>query len=167
MIGLEHKQQRRKKEMVLEVTAMPWATIIILAIALAIAFLITGLSRLLISRLIGWDQYRSMQKETKEHQSETMKAARSNDVKQMEKLKKKQPQINAMQTKMMKPQLYLMVLSVGTMLLWWLVLLPTFDSLNVAIVPGYGGIPLFVWYLICSLFFNLLSQRIIGTNPIV
>lgn len=153
--------------MSLLVTEMPWSTLIIFAISFGLTFFTTGLNRVLISRLIGWDEYRSMQREMKEYQTETMKAARSNDVKQMEKLKKKQPQITAMQTKMMKPQFIIMGFSVVTLLLWWLVLLPTYGTSFVAIVPGVGGIPLFYWYFICSLFFSTLLQRVLGTNPIV
>lgn len=149
------------------VTAIPVSTLIIFAISFALTLFTTGLNRILIARLIGWDEYRSMQREMKEYQSESMKAARSNDVKQMEKLKKKQSQITAMQTKMMKPQFIMMGLSMVTLLLWWLVLLPLYGTVSVAIVPGIGGIPLFYWYFICSLFFSTLLQRVLGTNPMV
>lgn len=85
----------------------------------------------------------------------------------MEKLKKRQPQINAMQQKMMKPQFVLMGVSLFSLVLWWLVLLPTFGTTPVAYLPGYGGLILTYWYFICSLFLSTLSTRILGTNPIV
>ncbi len=148
-------------------TVVPFSTMIIFSIALVISILIQCLNRVLISRLVGWKEYLSMQKEMKEYQSETMKAARSNDTKQMEKLKKRQPQINAMQQKMMKPQFVLMGVSLFSLVLWWLVLLPTFGTTPVAYLPGYGGLILTYWYFICSLFLSTLSTRILGTNPIV
>lgn len=56
-------------------TVVPFSTMIIFSIALVISILIQCLNRVLISRLVGWKEYLSMQKEMKEYQSETMKAA--------------------------------------------------------------------------------------------
>lgn len=81
------------------------AAVTIFGIAAGIAILNTGLNRVLINYFVGWEQYRVMQKEMNEYRQETMAAARANDKKQMEKLKRKQSQVNAMQAKMMKPQM--------------------------------------------------------------
>jgi uncharacterized membrane protein (DUF106 family) len=101
-----------------------------------------------------------------EDRSETMKATRANDKKQMEKLKKRQSQINSMQAKMAKPQLVQFGISFVYLIVWFLVLTPTFGSTTMAYVPGIGAISVFYWYPICSLFFGLLSSRIIGIMPI-
>jgi uncharacterized membrane protein (DUF106 family) len=171
--------------MSIEITALPLATVIIMAIAAGIAFLNSGINRVLINYFVGWEQYRIMQKEMAEHRSETMKAMRANDKKQIEKLKKKDAQIKSMQAKMAKPQLLQFGISFVYLIVWFLVLTPTFGSTPMAFIPGIGTIanahfvvngvagpaitnalPVFYWYPICSLFFGLLSSRIIGIMPI-
>ena len=152
--------------MSLEITSLPLATIIIMVISAVIAFLNSGINRVLINYFVGWEQYRIMQKEMAEHRSETMKAMRANDKKQIEKLKKKDAQIKSMQAKMAKPQLLQFGISFVYLIVWFLVLTPTFGSTTMAYVPGFGPIPVFYWYPICSLFFGLLSSRIIGIMPI-
>ena len=167
------------------VTSLPLATLIIMAIAAGIAFLNSGINRVLINYFVGWEQYRVMQKEMAEHRSETMAAMRANDKKQVEKLKKKDSQIKNMQAKMMKPQLVQFGISFVYLIVWFLVLTPVFGSAPMAYLPGIGtianvhvvaggvagpaipnAIPVFYWYPICSLFFGLLSSRIIGIMPI-
>lgn len=148
------------------VTSLPLATVIIMGIAAGIAFLNSGINRVLINFFVGWEQYRVMQKEMAEYRSETMAAARANDKKQMEKLKKKQSQINAMQGKMMKPQMVQFGISFVYLIVWFLVLTPVYGQSTMAYLPGIGAIPVFYWYPICSLFFGLLSSRIIGIMPL-
>ena len=168
------------------VTSLPVATLIIMAIAAGIAFLNSAINRVLINFFVGWEQYRVMQKEMAEYRSETMAAMRANDKKQVEKLKKKDSQIKNMQAKMMKPQLVQFGISFVYLIVWFLVLTPVFGPLPMAYIPGIGtiagahhivsgvvnptaipnAIPVFFWYPICSLFFGLLSSRIIGIMPI-
>jgi uncharacterized membrane protein (DUF106 family) len=166
------------------VTSLPLATLIIMAIAAGIAFLNSGINRVLINYFIGWEQYRVMQKEMAEYRSETMAAVRANDKKQVEKLKKKDSQIKNMQAKMLKPQMVQFGISFVYLIVWFLVLTPVFGSTQMAFIPGIGSIanahhiingvsvvapnaiPVFYWYPICSLFFGLLSSRIIGIMPI-
>jgi uncharacterized membrane protein (DUF106 family) len=176
----------RGKVMSEVVTSLPIATLIIMAIAAGIAFLNSGINRVLINYFIGWEQYRVMQKEMAEYRSETMAAMRANDKKQVEKLKKKDSQIKNMQAKMMKPQMVQFGISFVYLIVWFLVLTPTFHQAPMAYIPGIGtiagafhivnglpdgaaissAIPVFYWYPICSLFFGLLSSRIIGIMPI-
>jgi uncharacterized membrane protein (DUF106 family) len=163
------------------VTSLPIATFIVMAIAAGIAFLNSGINRVLINYFVGWEQYRVMQKEMAEYRSETMAAMRANDKKRVEKLKKKDSQIKNMQAKMMKPQMVQFGISFVYLIVWFLVLTPTFGSIPMAYIPGIGtianahpigesaiigAIPVFYWYPICSLFFGLLSSRIIGIMPI-
>ncbi len=138
----------------------------ILGIAFGIALLNSGLNRFLINYFIGWEQYRVMQKEMAEYRSETMAAARANDKKQMEKLKKKQSQINSMQAKMLKPQLVQFGISFVYIIVWILVLTPTFQNTSLAYLPGFGPIPVFYLYPILSFFLGLVASRIIGIMPI-
>jgi uncharacterized membrane protein (DUF106 family) len=168
------------------VTSLPIATLIIMAIAAGIAFLNSGINRVLINYFIGWEQYRVMQREMAEYRSETMAAMRAKDTKKAEKLKKKDSQIKSMQAKMMKPQMVQFGISFVYLIVWFLVLTPTFHQAPMAYIPGIGtvagafhivnglptgaaissAIPVFYWYPICSLFFGLLSSRIIGIMPI-
>jgi uncharacterized membrane protein (DUF106 family) len=160
------------------------ATLAIMGIAAGIAFLNSGINRVLINYFVGWEQYRVMQKEMAEYRSETMAAMRANDKKQVEKLKKKDSQIKNMQAKMMKPQIVQFGISFVYLIVWFLVLTPTFHNTPMAFIPGIGtianaqaivngvgaavpnAIPVFYWYPVCSLFFGLLSSRIIGIMPI-
>ena len=110
----------------------------ILGIAVGIAFLNSGINRGLIGYFVGWEQYRVMQKEMNEFRKEQMAAARANDKKQIEKLKKKQSQINNMQSKMMKPQMVQFGISFVYIVVWLFVLTPTFGQSSVAYIPGIG-----------------------------
>jgi uncharacterized membrane protein (DUF106 family) len=154
-------------------SVMPWSTLSIMAISILIAFVNSGLNRFLVSRLVGWDSYRTMQKEMAEYRSQQMAAARAGDKKQLEKLKKKESQIMNMQTKMAKPQMLLLGISFIYIIVWIFVLTPSFGSSPVAYLPGFsqflgndlGQISVFYWYPICSLFFGTLASRILGIMP--
>jgi uncharacterized membrane protein (DUF106 family) len=174
-------ERQEENNMSIVVTSLPLATLIIMAIAAGIAFLNSGINRVLINYFVGWEQYRVMQKEMSEYRSETMAAMRANDKKQVEKLKKKDSQIKNMQAKMLKPQMVQFGISFVYLIVWFLVLTPVFGNTPMAFIPGIGtianaqtipgtainsAIPVFYWYPICSLFFGLLSSRIIGIMPI-
>ena len=146
------------------VTIIPMIAVFL--IATGIAFLNSGINRILVSYFIGWEQYRVMQKEMAEYRSETMAAARANDQKRMEKLKKKQSQINNMQSKMLKPQMIQIGISFLYILVWFFVLIPVFGTTSLAYLPGFGPLPVVWLYPIFSFFLALLSQRILGVNPI-
>ncbi len=140
--------------------------LLIVFIALGIAFINTALNRVLINYFIGWEQYRVMQKEMNEYRQETMAAARSKDKKQMEKLKKRQSQINNMQAKMMKPQMVQLGVSFLYIFIWIFVLTPTYGNTSMAYLPGIGALPVVWWYPICSFFLGLIASRVLGIMPI-
>ena len=158
----------------IDITVIPLATIVIMLVAVTISFLNMVLNRLLITRMCGWEEYKVMRKETSEYQSQLMQAMRANDTKRVEKLKRKESQIRNMQSKMMKPQMILLPISMSYIVIWYLFLIPTFTDKAVAIIPGIvlnmttvpNGIPVFVWYMICSFFFGTLASRVIGVTPI-
>jgi uncharacterized membrane protein (DUF106 family) len=144
----------------------PAATIVIMLICITISFLNSSINRFLVSRFVGWEQYRAMQKETSEYRAQMTQAMRKKDKKLLEKLKKKEPQILNMQKKMAKPQLVLFGLSFSYILVWWLILTPIYGAKIVAYIPGIGGINVFYWYFICSFLFGTLSSRLLGIMPI-
>ena len=170
--------------MSLAITSLPLATVIIMVISAIIAFINSGINKALINYFVGWEQYRVMQKEMNEYRSETMKAMRANDKKQIEKLKKKESQVKNMQAKMVKPQMVQFGISFVYLIVWFLILTPTFGPLPMAFIPGIGtiagahhlvngvnvavsnAIPVFYWYPISSFFFGLLSSRVLGIMPI-
>ncbi len=152
----------------IDITIIPIATLVIMLLAITISFINMTINRLLITRMCGWNEYRAMQKEVSEYRSQMMKATRAKDQKLMTKLKKKESQINKMQTKMMKPSMVLMPISFSYIIIWYLFLIPTYGSNPVAFMPGIfaDGLPVVYWYLLCSLFFGTLASRIIGITPL-
>jgi len=104
-----------------------------------------------------------------------MAAMRANDKKQLEKLKKKESQITAMQKKMAKPQMILFGVSFIYIVVWIFVLTPNFGASPVAYLPGFGNtlgfgphgeMGVFYWYPIVSLLFGTLAGKILGVMPI-
>ncbi len=146
------------------IAAVPTATVLIMLVAVAISFMNMILNRALITKMIGWHEYRSMQKEMSEYNSQRMKALRANDTKTLEKLKKKESQITAMQAKMFKPQLILIPITFIYFIIW--PFLTGFFPGAVAYFPGFGAQPFFIWYLLCSFFFGTIASRVIGVTPI-
>ncbi|MCW4010000.1 MAG: hypothetical protein NWF05_05205 [Candidatus Bathyarchaeota archaeon] len=146
------------------IAVIPMATLLIMGIALAISFGNMVLNRLLITRMIGWHEYRSMQKEISEFNSQRMAAMRAKNDKALEKLKKKESQIQAMQTKMFKPQLLLLPMTAIYFVIW--PILYGFFTQPAAYLPGLGVLPFLYWYMICSFFFGTIASRIIGVTPI-
>jgi len=132
------------------ISEIPLATVIIMLTAVAVSFLNMVIHRLLITRMCGWEEYKVMQKETSEYRSQMMKAMRANNTKLIEKLKKKETQINNMQKKMMKPQTILIPISFSYIIIWYVFLIPTFGANAVAVLPGLApdGIPVIYWYMV-------------------
>jgi uncharacterized membrane protein (DUF106 family) len=150
--------------MAFDISIIPWATLSIMLISVAISFMNVGLNRFLISRMVGWHEYRAMQKELAEYNSLRMKAMRAKDTKTLEKLKKKDAQMKTMQVKMSKPQMLLLPITFIYFIVWPVLL--GFYPTHVVWVPGFGTQPFYIWYLLCSLFFGTLASKIIGITPI-
>lgn len=153
----------------MDISAIPMATLAIMVVSLAISFANVSLNRLVITKMFGWHEYRSMQKEISEYNSQRMAALRAKDTKTLEKLKKRESQINAMQTKMFKPQMVQLPLMLIYFFIW--PVLYEFFPAGVAYIPGLGApelgyaVPFFYWYIICSFFFATIASRIVGTTP--
>ncbi|MFP3984826.1 MAG: EMC3/TMCO1 family protein [Candidatus Bathyarchaeia archaeon] len=140
----------------------PGATIFILLICIAISCANSSINRLLINRLIGWEEYQKMQKELAEYRSLSSKAMRSKDQKLLKKVEKQRSRISNIQKQMSKPQTILFVISFSYIIIWWLFLIPFYGSNPVAFIPGLGGVPVVWWYFPCSLFFGTVFSRILG-----
>jgi uncharacterized membrane protein (DUF106 family) len=151
--------------MSIDIAVIPFSTVLILLITFAVSLINMTINRLLVSRMVGWEEYRVMQKEIAEHRSATMKAVRANDKKMIEKLKKKDAQINQMNMKMSKPQLLLFPIGFVYILIWIFFLTPVYGASSVAVVPGMGGIPVLYWYMLCSFLFGTLLSKLLGVTP--
>lgn len=148
----------------MDISAIPTATFTIMLVALAISFINMTLNRLIITKMIGWHEYKLMQKEIAEYNSQRMAALRAKDTKTLERLKKRESQINAMQTKMFKPQMVLIPITLIYFFVW--PILVGYFPQPVAYIPYLGAVSFFYWYLICSFFFGTIASRIIGVTPI-
>ncbi|MGC8939808.1 MAG: hypothetical protein ACP5IM_03115 [Candidatus Bathyarchaeia archaeon] len=134
---------------------------------MAISFTSSSLNRLLIGKFVGWEQYRRIQKEIAEYRSQTTMAIRTGDKKLLEKLKKKEQQIMNMQAKMAKPQMALLGISFSYIIIWIFVLPKLLQGMdNVAYIPGVMPISVVWWYIICSFFFSIIFNRLLGIMPI-
>jgi len=140
----------------------PGATVVIILIAISISFANSSINRILISRIIGWNQYKVIRKEVADFQAETRKALRSKDKKLTEKIKKRERHILEMQKKMAKPQMIMFGVSFSYILVWWFLLTPFYGWDIVAYIPGYGGVNIIWWYMLCSMFAGIISSRILG-----
>jgi len=149
----------------------PVVTVIIMAIAFVMSIVFQTTNRIIINHFIGWNNYLAMRKEMSEFQKESMAAARSNDKKQLEKVKKKQAQITAMNAQLMKPQMIQFGISFCYFPIWYF-LRPIFDMATVAgvpgvvIIPGIGPQGFFIWYMLLSFFCGTLFIRLFGAMPI-
>jgi uncharacterized membrane protein (DUF106 family) len=149
-----------------DISLIPTSTLIIMAISIIISFVNMGINRLLITKLVGWEQYRTMQREIAEYRKQTMAALRSKDTKLQEKLKRKESQINSMQMKISKPQFILLPISFSYIVIWIFFLTPTNFPHALAYLPGLLNLPVVYWYFLCSLLFGTLASRIIGVTPL-
>jgi uncharacterized membrane protein (DUF106 family) len=153
-------------------TTVPVATVVIMVVAFAMSIVTSLTNRAIISRFVGLDKYRAIQREVAAFRKESMEAARSNDKKQLEKIKKKQAQINAMQAQTMKVSPIQLAVGFCFLPIFMFVMRPLFLDVAVIAIPGItlsvGTFlsPFIVWYFILSAFFSSLMMRVMGTMPI-
>lgn len=146
--------------MAFDISMIPWSTVTIMGISFTISLINSSLNRILIGRFVGWEKYKLNQREMAEWRSQQMAAARANDKKQLEKLKKKESQIMNMQKQMFKPQMVLFALTFVYFFIF--PLLTGFFLQPVVHFPGFGTQPFYIWYFLCSFFFGTLSSRLLG-----
>ena len=137
-------------------------TVIVLLVAMGISFINAGIYRLLINKMVGWKEYRRLQKELRKLQAEFRQILRSKDKEALEKFEKKRRRMLQIQTKIMKPQGYLFLIGFSYLLVWWLFLIPVYGAAPLAIIPGIMELPVVWWYFLCSALFGTLSYRVFG-----
>jgi len=145
--------------------SIPVSTVFILLLSMALSFITSLANRLLTNQ----DQLRAWRKEVATWTADFNKARKSNDKKLLDKVKKQQPEITKIQSKMTFQSMKVsFIFMIPFFLLWYLFLTPTYFSVAaVAYIPSISGpdvwaIPLFWWYLLCSFMFGTLFARILG-----
>ena len=154
----------------IDLRVIPISTIFILFLSMALTLITSLANRFLTNQ----EQLRTWRREIAEWTAESKKAAKTGDKKLLAKVKKQQPYVMKIQSKMMWQSMKVSFLfMIPFLLLWSLFLTPTFgDVAAVAYMPtiisAYGSsiswmpIPLFLWYLLCSFLFGTLFARILG-----
>ena len=145
---------------------IPFSTIFILLLAVAITSLTSLANRLLTDP----EKSKAWRKEITEWNSELRNAKRSGDKKRVEKLMKKQQQILQLQSKMMWQSTKIMLMFFVPLIIIWQILGGDYGSAPIAYFPGIGPnlpIPLFSnslvwWYMMCSFLFNTVFSHLFG-----
>ena len=148
---------------------LPVSTIFILFLSMSLSLVTSLANRFLTNQ----DQLRAWRREIAEWTADFNKARKTDDKKLLAKVKKKQPYITKLQSKMMWQSMKVsFIFMVPFFLLWYLFLTPTYgDVWAVAYIPNILGsgssvswLPLnhFWWYLLCSFLFGTLFARILG-----
>jgi len=148
---------------------IPFSTIFILGLSLAISFLTTLVNR----RFTNPEKSKAWRKEISDWNNELRAARGSKDKKTLEKVMRKQQYIMQLQSKMMWQSLKVSLLFLIPLFLMWQILGGFFGPTAIAYLPGIGNqlmLPilnivfssLFWWYLLCSLFFGTVFQHALG-----
>jgi len=146
---------------------IPVSTIFILFLSMSLSLTTSLANRFLTNQ----DQLRAWRREVAEWQAEFNKARKTEDKKLLAKVKKRQPQITKIQSKMTWQSMKVsFIFMIPFFLLWYLFLTPTYMYVPaVAYIPNIFSegiswlpLPLFWWYLLCSFLFGTLFARILG-----
>jgi len=148
---------------------IPVSTLFILLLSMSLSFATSLANRLLTNQ----NQLRAWRREIAEWTDDFNKARKTGDKKLLAKVKRKQPEITKLQSKMMWQSMKVsFMFMIPFFLLWSLFLTPTYyDVQAVSYLPNILGseagaswmpIPFFWWYLLCSFLFGTLFARILG-----
>jgi uncharacterized membrane protein (DUF106 family) len=140
-------------------THPPSSTIFVLLLALLLTAVTSVANRLLTNR----EQLTSWRKTISEWQEEFNQARKSGDKKLLEKAMRKQKQVMQIQSKMFTQQMKVTLIFIVPFFLFWTWLNGVYAKQpSVADLPGFGGLSVFYWYLICSLAFGALFSHLLG-----
>jgi uncharacterized membrane protein (DUF106 family) len=145
---------------------IPFSTIFIILLAVAITLLTSLANRLLTDP----EKSKDWRKEIAEWNSELRKAQRSGDKKRVEKLMKKQQYILKLQSKMMWQSMKVMMLFFVPLIFMWQILSGDYSGRAIAYFPGIGadlplpffGSSLLWWYMLSSFLFSTIFSHVFG-----
>lgn len=136
----------------------PLSTIFVLFLAVLLTFITSLANRLLTNR----EQLLSWRKQTSEWQKEFNEARKSGDKKELDKAMRKQKQIMQIQSKMFMQQMKVTLIFIVPFFLFWTWLQGVYTIKAVAFLPGFGGLTVFYWYLLCSFMFGTIFSHVLG-----
>lgn len=140
-------------------TEIPGSTFFVVGLALLLTFITSSVNRLLTNR----EQLASWRKQISEWQKEFNEARKSGDKKLLDKAMKKQKQVMQIQSKMFTQQMKVTLIFIVPFFLFWTWLNGVYAGQPpVAFLPGFGGLSVFYWYLLCSLAFGTILSHIFG-----
>jgi uncharacterized membrane protein (DUF106 family) len=137
----------------------PSATIFILLLCVFLTFLTSFVNRLFTDP----EQLRAWRKEIKEWTDEFKEAQRSKDKKKLAKVEKQKERIMKLQQKMSMQSMKVSLLFFIPFIIMWQVLVGIYRE-PVAFLPGFGPLPIVLWYFICSMFFSTMFSRALGVG---
>jgi len=152
----------------MDLTQIPYSTIFLLFLSMALSLATSLTSRLLTNR----EQTTAWNKEIAAWRSDSLKARRTGDKKLLAKVKNQERYIMQIQSKLMWQNMKTsLVWSIPFFLLWLTFLGPLYMSVGaVAYLPWMTPnsplpLPLFMWYLLCSFMFSTLISKALGLTP--
>jgi len=137
----------------------PAATIFVLLLSAFLTFLTSLANRLLTNP----EQLKAWRKEIKDWTDTFKEAQRSKDAKKLAKVEKQKNRIMKLQQKMSWQSMKVSLLFFVPFLIMWQMLISIYRG-PVAFLPGFGPLPLVLWYLICSMFFSTIFSRAFGVG---
>lgn len=146
----------------------PGATVFILLLSMLFTFLTSLANRTLTNQ----DQLNAWRKEVSDWNDDFKKARKTDDKKLMAKVKRRQPQIMKLQSKMMWQSMKVSLLFMVPFFIIWQLLISTYGGQEIAFLPGVGAnlpLPLFNqsllwWYMLCSMSFGIIFSRLLGVG---
>ncbi len=143
----------------------PFSTFFVIALAFAISLSTTLLNRKFMNR----EQAAVWQHEINKWNAEKNMAKRSGDKKLLAKVKKQEPRMLQLQSKMFSQRMKTFLITFVPLIVLWQVLIGFFQNIAVAYLPGFSvgqifELPFFWWYLICSFFVGTILSRIFGVE---
>ncbi len=136
----------------------PGATVSILLLSMGVSFLTTFINSLFTKK----EELATMKREISEWTSDFTKARRSGDKKLLAKVKKQEPHIRQLQSKMMWRSMKVSIIFMIPFFFMWQLLYMHYLLNPVAIFPGFGPLPVVWWYLLCSFLFGTFFSRVLG-----
>lgn len=137
----------------------PGATISLTIISLAISLTFSLANRLLVNQ----KQLMEWRREFTKWSSKLSEAKRTGNKKLLAKLKRKEPQMLKLQSKMTFQSLKVSFLFMIPLLILWQVLYMIFPSPQIAFLPGFGWLNVYWWYFLSYSFFSFVFTRLL--NP--
>jgi len=136
---------------------------VILFFGFLVAFVTGIISRIIIQRSLGIENYRRIIREIREFDAEFLKAYRSNDKAKIEKLSVKKPYIDKMRSKTFRISFLNSFILLPFFIIIYSWLFSIYGNINVVYFPLFNiHLSFFWWYLISVFFANLITSRILN-----